>query len=136
VGAHPQLKRGADGVIPFTDVVDNQPVYHAILVSVKGGEHVTLTMLKDLIATVEQRKAAMGVFVSLVAPTKPMIAEAAKFGFYTAGNGRQYRRLPLLTIEDLLAKRARPEYADFSMGEASFKQTKRDKVKGDQPRLI
>jgi hypothetical protein len=93
-------------------------------------------MVKELVTTVEHKQAHLGVFVTLSEPTKPMIAEAAKAGFYTAGNGRQYPRIQILTIEELLTKQKQPEYVDFSMGEASFKQTKRDKAKGDQPRLI
>lgn len=87
---------GIDGQIFFSDWAEHnkidKPVIKKIIVSVKGGENVTLTMLKDLIATVSSNKAEIGLFVTLTPPTKPMLKEAATAGFYKAGNGRQ--RLP------------------------------------------
>jgi DNA modification methylase len=140
VGAQPRMQKGADGGIDgwihFTDVVQGVAADRSIIVSVKGGGNVTLAMLKELVTTVERRNASIGLFVTLTEPTKPMIAEAAAAGFYSAGNGREYPRIQILTIEDLLTRRKRPEYVDFSMGEASFKQTKRQKGKPDQLPLV
>jgi len=43
------------------------------------------------------------VLVSLVPPTKPMRAEAARTGYYEAEAwGKRYRKVQLLTIEELL----------------------------------
>ena len=64
---------GIDGLIFFQD---DETGAKKIIVSVKGGEHVSVTMVKDLIATVEREKAAIGLFVTLAVPTKPMVTEA------------------------------------------------------------
>ncbi len=57
---------GIDGIIFFQD--DNKEA-KKIIVSVKGGENVGVTMVKDLIATVEREKAEIGLFVTLAEPT-------------------------------------------------------------------
>jgi site-specific DNA-methyltransferase (adenine-specific) len=55
-----------------------------------------------------------------------MEKEAAAAGFYRAGNGREYPRIQILTIEDLLTRRKRPEYWDLDMGELTFKKAQRE----------
>ncbi len=62
---------GIDGQIFFSDFVDEshqKTAIKKIIVSVKGGKNISLTMLKDLIATVQGDKAAMGLFVTLTPP--------------------------------------------------------------------
>jgi site-specific DNA-methyltransferase (adenine-specific) len=59
-------------------------------------------------------------------PTRVMVSEAAKAGFYAAGNGREYARIQILTIEDLLENRVRPEFYDLSRGELTFKKAPRE----------
>jgi site-specific DNA-methyltransferase (adenine-specific) len=127
---------GIDGQIFFTDLEKGKPTIKKIIVSVKGGNNVSLTMLKDLIATVQGNKAEIGLFITLASPTKPMLKEAASCGFYKAGNGKEYPRIQILTIEELL-KGKRPEFFDMSMGELTFKKSQRDaKVIGKQQELF
>ncbi|RFP55167.1 MAG: site-specific DNA-methyltransferase [Limnothrix sp. CACIAM 69d] len=125
---------GIDGQIFFSDaesVSQKNPVIRKIIVSVKGGQNVSLTMLKDLIATVEGNKAAMGLFVTLASPTKPMIKEAASAGFYkSAGNGRDYPKIQILTIEGLLNGTERPEYFDMNLGGLNFKAAETERGTG------
>ena len=83
-------------------------------------------MVRDLVGTVQRTKAEIGLFVTLTPPTKPMEKEAAAAGFYRAGNGREYPRIQILTIEDLLTRRKRPEYWDMDMGELTFKKAQRE----------
>jgi len=64
---------GIDGLIFFQD---DTALPKKVVVSVKGGENVGITMVKDLIATCQRQKAEIGLFVTLNTPTKPMIAEA------------------------------------------------------------
>lgn len=122
---------GIDGQIFFSDWADpkkmDKTVIKKIIVSVKGGENVTLTMLKDLIATVSSNKAEIGLFVTLTSPTKPMLKEAASAGFYKAGNGKDYPRIQILTIEGILSGREHPEFFDMNLGELTFKKTQREK---------
>jgi site-specific DNA-methyltransferase (adenine-specific) len=88
---------GIDGLIYFKP--DGKATEKAI-VSVKGGKSVGVTMVKDLIATVEREKAKMGIFITLAPPTGPMIKEAASAGFYKTEYG-SYPKIQILTIEQL-----------------------------------
>ncbi len=97
-------KRGADGgidgFINFIDDTTGKP--KRIIVQVKGGK-VGVSDIRDLVGTVEREKAAIGLFLSLNKPTKPMLKEAAAAGFYHSdGWGHDYPRVQIFTIEDLL----------------------------------
>ncbi len=72
-----------------------------IVVSVKGGYNINVQMVRDLWGVIEREQAAAGLFVTLHEPTRPMIVEAAKAGFYEVDDYR-YPRIQILTIEDLL----------------------------------
>jgi DNA modification methylase len=123
---------GIDGLIFFQD--DNSGA-KKIIVSVKGGEHVSVNMLKDLIATVEREKAAMGLFVTLAEPTKPMITEAVSTGFYQSPKGA-FPKIQILTIADLLSGKAKPQFFDMSSGMYNFKKAKVEKQKAEQKKLL
>jgi site-specific DNA-methyltransferase (adenine-specific) len=117
---------GIDGQIFFTDIEKGKPTIKKIIVSVKGGGNVGAAMVRDLVGTVQRTKAEIGLFITLTPPTKPMEKEAAAAGFYRAGNGQEYLRIQILTIEDLLTRRKRPEYWDMSMGELTFKKAQKE----------
>ncbi len=123
---------GIDGLIFFQD--DNSGA-KKIIVSVKGGEHVSVTMLKDLIATVEREKAAIGLFVTLAEPTKPMITEAVTAGFYQSPKG-DVPKIQILTIDDLLSGKAKPQFFDMSSGLHNFKKAKVERQKAEQKKLL
>ncbi len=123
---------GIDGLIFFQD--DNSGA-KKIVVSVKGGEHVGVTMLKDLIATVEREKASIGIFVTLAEPTKPMITEAISSGYYHSPKG-DVPRIQILTIDDLLSGKAKPEYFDMSAGSHMFKKAKIEEQRSKQNKLF
>jgi restriction endonuclease Mrr len=89
---------GIDGLIYFRS--DAKSTERAV-VSVKGGEHVGVPMVRDLKGVLEREKAPIGVFLTLTEPTKPMITEAASAGFYELG-GRKYPRLQIITIQKAL----------------------------------
>lgn len=139
VGAQPYRggKKGADagidGVIYFQD---DQHGTKKIIVSVKGGEHVTRTMIADLKNTVEREKAELGFFVTLVAPTKPMLTEAASAGFYESPNHGAFPKIQILTIEGLLNQTEAARYIDLSRGGETFKQAKTEKQKSKQGKLL
>jgi DNA modification methylase len=140
VGAQPYQgkKKGADagidGVIYFKD--DVKGAAKKIIVSVKGGEHVTRTMIADLKNTVEREKAALGLFVTLTPPTKPMITEAASAGFYVSPHHGNFPKIQILTIEALLSGAEAPQYVDLSQGGLSFKKAKQEKQVGEQQPLF
>ena len=76
-------------------------------VSVKGGEQVGVSMMRDLCHVVEREKARIGLFITLAEPTKPMQTEAIKEGFYDTPYGK-YPTLQILTIRELF-QGARPQ---------------------------
>jgi hypothetical protein len=91
---------GIDGVIYFKP--DGKSTERA-LVSVKGGENVGVTMVKDLIATVSREKAKIGIFITLTPPTRPMIKEAVSAGFYQRPDSdKKVPIIQIFTIEELM----------------------------------
>ncbi len=124
---------GIDGLIFFED---ERGKAKKIIVSVKGGENIGLTMLKDLIATVQGEKADMGLFVTLTPPTKPMISEAAKVGYYDSPLGVSYPKVQILTIEDLMTGKQRPEYPLSTGGGLTFKHAKVEVKESKQVHLF
>ncbi len=108
VGARPvEEKKGADGGVDgkvlFRDHPDPKQKPQAIIFSVKGGG-VGVKDIRDLDSVVTKTGAAIGVFISIEEPTKPMREWAANTGSYTSAfNGQKFPRLQLCTIEQLLA---------------------------------
>ncbi|MFM9160176.1 MAG: restriction endonuclease, partial [Dolichospermum sp.] len=119
---------GIDGLRYIADIENGKEIRRKIIVSVKGGENVGAAMVRDLIGTMQTNKADIGLFITLAEPTKPMLVEATKLGFYKAGNSKEYPRVQILTIEELLNNKKRPEYFDMSLGELTFKRAEKENV--------
>jgi site-specific DNA-methyltransferase (adenine-specific) len=122
---------GVDGYIYFKP--DGKRTEKAI-VSVKGGQSLNPAMVKDLIVTVQQEGAKMGVFLTLEPPTKGMIVQAAAAGFYKPEGDQQWRtpfpKIQIVTVEDLF-KPANPlqiPWQDTSV----FKKAAREKEKSQK----
>lgn len=124
---------GTDGLIYFQD---DKGAAKKIVVSVKGGESVTRTMIADLKNTVEREKAAIGIFVTLAPPTQPMITEAATAGFYESPQHGQFQKIQILTIEGLLSGHEQARYPDLSQGAHTFRKAKREGDAGEQGQLF
>jgi DNA modification methylase len=90
---------GIDGIIYFKP--DGKTTEKAI-VSVKGGETVNVSMIRDLAHVVDREKAKIGVFITLAAATKPMKVEAVKEGFFEIPYSK-FPKIQILTIEELFA---------------------------------
>lgn len=88
---------GVDGYIYFKP--DLKKTEKAI-VSVKGGASLTPAMVKDLIVTVDQEGAKIGIFLTLTPPTKGMVTQASSAGFYKTEYG-QFPKIQIVTIEKL-----------------------------------
>jgi site-specific DNA-methyltransferase (adenine-specific) len=88
---------GIDGLIYFKP--DGKTTEKAI-VSVKGGDNVSVTMIRDLAHVVEREKARIGVFITLADSTGPMRTEAVKEGMYETLYGK-YPKIQILTIAEL-----------------------------------
>jgi len=105
VGARPvEQKKGADkgidGKIVFQE--DGAGKFNSVILSVKAG-HVTVSQVRDLCGVLDREKAAIGVLISMEAPTKPMQTEAVTAGFYESTLWqKKYPKIQLLTIADLL----------------------------------
>lgn len=130
IGAQPYQgkKKGADGGIDaikyFTD--EKGPA-KKIIVSVKGGENVDVRMIRELENVTRSNNAEIGVFISATKPTKPMLAEAAKAGFYHSKRFKKnFPRIQILTIKDLMEGNARLEHPDLSAGKLNFKAAERN----------
>lgn len=92
--------KGIDGVITFIDGADRKA--KRILVQVKSGK-VKSGDIRDLVGTVEREQAAIGIFITLEEPSKPMVTEAVSAGYYhSALWQRDYPKIQLRTIGELL----------------------------------
>ena len=103
VGARPaEGKKGADqgidGRIYFHD--GDSTKTKQIVISVKAGK-LHAPYVRDLRGVVEREQAALGVLLTLNAPTKPMRTEAASAGFYASPWG-QHPRVQILTVGEIL----------------------------------
>ena len=123
---------GIDGLIYFRD---DAGLAKKIIVSVKGGENVSVSMVRDLKGVLEREKAQIGLFVTLAPPTQPMLKEAVTAGYYDSPLFGPYLRIQILTVEGLLNKTERALYPDLSRGGETFKQAKPESV-DKQDRLL
>jgi site-specific DNA-methyltransferase (adenine-specific) len=121
---------GIDGIIYFKP--DGKRTEKA-LVSVKGGNNVSVNMIRDLHSAMEREKAPIGVFITAALPTRPMETEAAAVGrFESEATGRTYPRLQIITLAELFqGKKPDIPFVD----QASVKRAKREET-GRQDRLI
>ncbi|MEI7833662.1 MAG: DNA methyltransferase, partial [bacterium] len=125
---------GVDGLIFFQDDAHGSK---KIVVSVKGGDKVSVAMVRDLRAVVEREHAAIGLFVTLSAPTAPMLVEATSAGWYVSPTiDANFPRIQLLTIEGLLNGTEAPRYPDLTRGGLTFKRAQQKSVKESTGRLI
>ncbi len=112
---------GIDGLIYFRSSAKNT---ERAVVSVKGGS-VGVNMIRELKGVMERDKAAIGIFLTLEPPTKPMEREAAAAGFYTLDN-HKYQRLQIITVAQALAG-ARPAIPHVDSGIA-FRRAPREEA--------
>ncbi len=92
--------QGIDGVILFMD--DSTGKAKRAAVQVKSG-HVKAGDIRDLRGVLARDEVALGLFITLENPSKEMLAEAAAAGVYhSPGWNRDYPRLQILTVADLL----------------------------------
>jgi site-specific DNA-methyltransferase (adenine-specific) len=122
---------GIDGLIYFK--LDSKTTGRAI-VSVKGGENISVPMVRDLKGVLEREAAPIGIFITLAEPTKPMLSEAASAGFFVTDQGN-FPRLQIMTVSELLHG-AKPKLPIVD-STAVFKRAERDKGKASkQPKLF
>jgi len=123
--------KGIDGIISFIDDNSGQP--KRAIIQVKSGK-VGSGQIRDLVGTIKREKAAMGVFITLEEPSKPMITEAASAGFYhSPGWNQDYPMIQILTIAELLKGKG----INMPPTSVTFKQAAKVKESGPhQPKLF
>jgi len=104
------------------------------IVSVKAGDHVGVSMIRDLRGVIEREGAEIGIFLTLTPPTKPMIAEAASAGQYQAEQSAPVPRIQIVTIEQAMELRDRAVQLPLRRGD-SFKKAAREEDRTAQGRL-
>ena len=130
VGARPVDQKkgsdhGIDGRLYFHE--DNSGKTKQVILSVKGGVHVNVSHIRDLIGVVDREKAEICVYLSLEEATKPMRAEAAQAGFYHSDIwNRDYPRVQILTIAELLEGK-QIDMPPIQQVNQTFKRTTRQK---------
>jgi site-specific DNA-methyltransferase (adenine-specific) len=119
--------KGIDGVITFIEY-GGKP--QRALVQVKSGK-VNSGDIRDLRGTLERENAAMGLFVTLEAPTRDMEKEAVSAGYYhSTFTDQQYPKLQILTIKDLLDGRT----PSMPQSYTTFKQAERVREDPNAPK--
>lgn len=116
---------GIDGIMKFNDEgPESKP--KRIIISVKGGSNIGPEMVRSLIGVVQRENAAIGLFITLAKPTKTMLSDAAKAGFYQPPRDKSpaVPKIQILMIEDLLSGRGPKLPPDFTTGTTVFKRNR------------
>ena len=90
---------GKDGMIFFRDTGSK---LGKVIVSVKGGKNVGVEMVRSLGDVVDEQKAAIGLFITLEPPPKPMLDWAAKKGLFHFDTWEDFPKVQIITIEEIL----------------------------------
>jgi hypothetical protein len=104
VGGQPygDKKKGADtGIDGYLYFMDEKNKVKKAIIQVKAG-HVSVNQIRDLVGVIQREQAEMGVFLCLESITKPMQTEADSQGFYHSPLGKDYPKIQIFTIEQLL----------------------------------
>lgn len=128
IDAYPLQKKGADsGIDGWLNFLDLDDTPQRAVVQVKGGK-VQVNLLRDFCHVISREKAALGFFICMGDVTKPMADEATKQGFWTDAGGRDYLKVQLLTVADLLDHKAKARYpAQDKASLLGFKAAKQQK---------
>ena len=124
---------GVDGYINFFD--DNSGKPKRIIVQVKSGG-VKRGDIATLKGDMEREQAALGLFITLKPPTRPMLQEAASAGVYVPEHypDHQFARLQILTIDALLSG-AQADYPRFAPNATFRRAPRRGRNRGMQGEL-
>lgn len=99
-------KKGGDRGVDANIYFANGPYgLGRIIISVKAGENLNPSMVRDLAGTVAAENAQMGILVTVGEPTRGMIAAAADQGFVDKTPHGRLPRLQIVTAEDLIMGR-------------------------------
>ncbi len=122
---------GVDGVIHF---LDEHKKTQRIVVQVKSGA-VSRRDIGDLRGVLDGG-AAIGVFITLEEPTRPMQQEALGAGYYESELWGRFPRIQILTIEQLLDGATVEMPSGFREGAGTFRQTSRAREQRDEQKPL
>lgn len=137
IDAYPLQKRGADGGIDgWLNFFDLDDTPQRAVVQVKGGK-VQVNLIRDFCHVVAREKAAIGFFICMGVVTKPMLDEAMKQGFWTDAGKRDYPKIQILSVADLLNHKAKARYpAQDKASLLGFKAAKQQKETTQQAMIL
>ena len=122
--------KGIDGRIYFGSKSEGTAI-----VSVKAGDNVGVSMIRDLRGVIERENAGIGVFLTLAEPTKPMTTEAAGAGQFEMEGFEPVPRIQIVTIEQAMDLRDRalrlPARRDDAFKKAAVEKDTRSQGKLD-----
>jgi site-specific DNA-methyltransferase (adenine-specific) len=122
--------KGIDGNLYFGAKHEGRAI-----VSVKAGDSVGVSMIRDLRGVIEREGAQIGVFLTLTEPSRPMITEAAGAGTYQApGLEGTVPRIQIVTVDQAMALRDRAVRLP-ALRQDGFKRAAREVDKGAQGAL-
>lgn len=110
--------QGIDGEMWFHAGPDKG--YGRILTSVKGGQNVGPSDVRDFLWVLEREEVAGGLFICLRRPTRDMRTNAAGAGFFNIGRTR-YPRLQIVSLEEWFIDRVQPDIPPLVKLEKSAK---------------
>lgn len=115
---------GIDGIVRFQ--FEAKKIGRAV-VSVKGGNQKAPTFVRDLIGTVANEKAEMGILILMDEATRGMVSAAAQAGSCDVPMlGKSFPKIQLFTVEELLeGKRPHMPTPFTPFVKAKFKSTAR-----------
>ncbi len=91
-------------------------------------------MIRDLKGVIERERAALGVFLTLTPPTRPMLTEAAAAGQHEEPGFAPVPRLQIVTIEEAMRLREHAVAVPARRDDA-FKPAPKDERRGRQGAL-
>jgi len=102
VGGFPTKNKSGDKGVDGRIYIETRDGLKDMILSVKGGENITPSAIRELRGTLErENNAVLAGFISLHEPTKGMRGEAAQAGMWEY-NGVSYERIQLLSVKDIL----------------------------------
>jgi len=105
---------GIDGLIFFQGAkqvsrkndpteMDTVMTHEKAIISVKGGQAKGVGWVSELVETIGREKAALGILLTAVLPTREMEARAAAAGFFETGLHAKVPRIQIFTLAELFA---------------------------------
>jgi site-specific DNA-methyltransferase (adenine-specific) len=119
--------KGIDGNIYFGTKSEGRAI-----VSVKAGDNVGVSMIRDLRGVIEREGAGIGVFLTLTEPSKPMVTEAAGAGQFELPGFAPVPRIQIVTIDEAMKLRDRAVRMPARRDDAFKKAQREDTSRQDE----